>query len=712
VSVSPPTRLPDVVRFGREICGDLAQAERREWWLVNGRGAYAAGTVAGSLTRRYHGLLVAPLEPPLGRYLVLAKADATLSDGEREWPLFTNRWRDGTVSPAGHVHVESFRLEGRLPVWTFSVRGARVEQRVWMEAGSGTTWTAWRLLGETGSASTWRLRVTLLANERDHHCTTRCGAIRPGVAVEDGRLRVELSNRRSLTIACQGGTLRAEQTWHESFALGAEAERGLESVDNHLCVGVADLSLEDGRWAGVVASIEPAFDASLEASLERAVERERSLLTRAETAEPALRAAPDRVRQLVLSADGFLFSRTLPDATEAPSVIAGYPWFGEWGRDTMIALPGLALATGRPEHAREVLLASARFIDRGMLPNTYPEVGGAPEYNSVDAALWYVEAWRAYLAATADLEAVTPALPALEDIIGWHLEGTRYGIGADPTDGLLHAGEPGVQLTWMDAKVGDWVVTPRMGKPVEVNALWYSALRFMASLGSRTGHPGAREYAHLADRARNGFQRFVRPDGGGLYDVIDGPNGDDPRVRPNQVLAVSLHYSPLDLPAQRAVVERCGRDLLTSYGLRSLADTHPDYRPHYRGRVWERDEAYHQGTVWPWLLGHYALAYCRVHRNAPAAQALLTPLLDHLFDAGLGTVSEIFDGAPPHTPRGAPSQAWSVACVLDAWWRLEGARLGRGGSPPCALVPLADRGPRPGPGTGPGRAPQRRQKPG
>jgi 4-alpha-glucanotransferase len=331
------------------------------------------------------------------------------------------------------------------------------------------------------------------------------------------------------------------------------------------------------------------------------------------------------------------------------------------------------LATGRFDTARRILETFARFVDQGMLPNVFPGAGDKPEYNTVDAALWYIEAWRAYVDALDDIGSLKRVFPVLESIVDWHLKGTRYGIGADAADGLLRAGEDGVQLTWMDAKVGDWVVTPRTGKPVEINALWFNALNVMAGFAQRLKLPAER-YSELAAKAREGFSRFVRTDGRGLYDVIGGPWGDDATLRPNQIFAVSLPHSPLDARLQRRVVEVVGRELLTSYGLRSLDVAHPDYRPQYLGGVWERDGSYHQGPVWAFLLGHYALAEYRAFGDAAAAQARLEPLRDHLLDAGLGTVSEILDGAPPHTPRGAPSQAWSVACTLEAWWRLEKAK--------------------------------------
>ena len=309
-----------------------------------------------------------------------------------------------------------------------------------------------------------------------------------------------------------------------------------------------------------------------------------------------------------------------------------------------------------------------------MLPNVFPGAGDKADYNSVDAALWYIEAWRAYVQTTQDKTSLRSVFPVLQSITDWYEKGTRFGIGLDANDGLMRAGEPGVQITWMDAKIGDWVVTPRIGKPVEINALWYNALVAMAGFARDLGD-GAEQYDRLASKAQQGFQRFVNPANGGLFDVLDGPQGDDATLRPNQIFAVSLPASPLLADVQASVVALCAKELLTSYGLRSLAPTHPDYRPIYNGDVWQRDNAYHQGPVWGFLLGHFALAELRVHGDPDRALARLAPLRAHLFDAGLGTVSEIFDGAPPHTPRGAPAQAWSVACTLETWWRLEQAKI-------------------------------------
>jgi 4-alpha-glucanotransferase len=662
-------KRPDFIRCGRAICGDPAQAERREWWVTNGLGGYAAGTVAGSLTRGYHGLLIAPMQAPRDRRLVFAKADPILVDGDRDIALFSNRWAGGVVSPNGYVHLESFHLDGRMPVWRFAVGDLVLEQRIWLEPGANTSYVAWRLTAASDERPL-QLRVHLLVNNRDHHARTRMADFQPVLEAPNPALRLVETDDFTLRLWACGGVIQDGVSWFENFDLPVEQERGLAHRDHHFCLGEARLELRPGVWIGVVASLHQAADLDLTAAMQRFLNRDLALLAQAEAQHPEWRSAPDWARQLVLAADSFIVARPLPDWPEGRSVIAGYPWFGDWGRDTLIALPGLTLATGRPELARRILLTYARFLDQGMLPNQLPAADEPPSYNTVDAALWYVEAWRAVLEAGADAETLVQAFPIVQEIIAWHVAGTRYGIGMDASDALLRAGEPGTQLTWMDAKIEDWVVTPRLGKPVEINALWYNALCSVADLARQLGQSPA-FYDDLADQVRHGFRRFIRPDGEGLYDVLDGPDGHDVQIRPNQIFAVSLAHSPLDPATQQAVVQVCGRELLTSYGLRSLAPCCVEFRPYYLGDVQERDSGYHQGPVWAWLLGHYALADYRVSSNAAVAQAWLEPIRDHLTDAGLGTISEIFDGAPPHQPRGAPAQAWSVACILAAWQRLE-----------------------------------------
>jgi predicted glycogen debranching enzyme len=670
---------PSFIRFGREICGDLAQAERREWWLSNGLGGYAAGTLAGTLTRRYHGLLIAPIDPPLGRSLVFAKADAFLETYGQSFPLFSNRWLDNIIDPNGHKHIEAFWLDGRMPVWQFAFGDLKLEMRFWMEPGANTVYLSYRPDYPKQQQRNMQLRIRLLVNARDHHGNTELWRFNPVIEPQSLDTLVVINPLGSgphpyqLRFQARGSTVKPIHTWIENFDLPVETERGLPNRDHHLCVGEYTLPLKNGDWSGLVASLEGNASPYIEEAMRRFMAHDDGVLARTQVTVPELRESPDWIQQLALATDSFLFKRPVPGNPKGESVIAGYPWFGDWGRDTMIALPGLTLATGRYESARNILNTFARFIDQGMLPNVFPGSGETPEYNTVDAALWYIEAWRAYVEVTDDWAELRRISPVLEDIIRWYSQGTRYGIVLDQKDGLLKAGEPGVQLIWMDAKVGDWVVTPRIGKPVEINALWYNALEVMVQFAHKLQLP-AEPYQVLAAKAKSGFQRFINPSNGGLFDVLDGPEGNDASIRPNQLFAVSLPFSPLPKDTQQKVVELCGKSLLASYGLRSLSPEHSQYTPYYDGGVRERDGAYHQGTAWAWLLGHYALAEYKVSGNLELARSRLQPIRDHLFDAGLGTVSEIFDAEPPHKPRGAPSQAWSVACVLEAWWRLERER--------------------------------------
>lgn len=648
-----------VVDFGREICGDLNAAERREWLVTNGIGGYASGTVAGLATRRYHGLLVAALQPPLGRTLLLSKLDETAAYLGRSYPLAANRWASGAVAPAGYSHIERFRLEGTTPVWSFACADALLEKRVWMQPNANTTYIRYDLRRASAPLG---LSIKALVNYRDYHALTRAGEWQMDIQPVAHGLRVTaFAGATPLYLLSEDADAQSEHQWYRDYFLSQEAYRGLDTLDDALYAGEFTARLEPGASLTLVASVEPAPNLDGREAYRLRQDYEQSLLQRAD-----LPGAPPWIAQLVLAADQFIVRRPTPDDAEGRSVIAGYPWFGDWGRDTMISLPGLTLATGRREVAASILRTFARYVDRGMLPNRFPDAGETPEYNTVDATLWYFEATRAYHAATGDDDLLRQLYPALAEIIAWHQRGTRYNIHADEADGLLYAGEPGVQLTWMDAKVGDWVVTPRIGKPVEINALWYNALRSMADFARRLGQP-AGEYDALVERAQIGFARFWNPAAGYCYDVLDGPTGDDPALRPNQLFAVSLSHSPLTHEQQVAVVEVCARELLTSHGLRSLAPGDPAFIGHYGGAVRQRDGAYHQGTAWGWLIGPFVTAHLRVHRDPAAARAFLAPFAHHLANHGLGSVSEIFDGDPPFTPRGCIAQAWSVAEVLRAW---------------------------------------------
>jgi predicted glycogen debranching enzyme len=676
---------------GREICGRLTVAESREWLCTNGIGGFASGTIAGLLTRRYHGLLVAALKPPVGRTLLVAKLDETLEHGGRVHPLHANRWADGTVAPHGYRHIERFRLEGTTPVWLYACDEALVEKRVWMEPGANTTHVRYALLRAGGPAT---LTLKALVNYRDFHATTRAGDWRMGVdPVAQGLHVSAFDGARPIRLLAHGARAEPAHVWHHGFDLAAEAERGLDATEDHLHAGTITATLAPGGAVTVVLSAEDAPSLDGEEARARRQRHETRVLAQWRRARRAAARAPWWVERLVLAADQFVVRRPLQDEPEGMSVIAGYPWFGDWGRDTMIALPGLAIVTGRPAVAARILATFARFVDRGMLPNVFPDAGDTPEYNTVDAALWYFEALRAYHAATGDTALVRRLFPVLADIIRWHVDGTRYGIVVDRADGLLRSGEPGVQLTWMDAKIGDWVVTPRTGKPVEINALWHHALRVMESLAPVVGRP-ATDWRAMAERAARGFERFWHPGAGHCHDVIDGPEGDDASLRPNQIFAVSLPTSPLSPERQRRVVDACARHLLTSFGLRSLAPADARYRGRYAGGPGERDAAYHQGPVWGWLLGPFALAHFRVHGDRAAARDFLEPMAHHLGDYGLGSIAEIFDGDPPFAPRGCPAQAWSVAETLRAWCELEGgARPARRAGAPAGRGPRRGRAP-------------------
>ena len=454
----------------------------------------------------------------------------------------------------------------------------------------------------------------------------------------------------------------ASCAWQQGYHLAIERSRGQLDQECYCYVADLDVTLQAGEVATVVASTELAAD--LDGSRAYAVRQadEQALLDQADFV--AVGAQPDAaIRHLLLAADQFIVRRGM-----GRSVIAGYPWFGDWGRDTMISLPGLTLATGRPQIARQILQTFATVVDQGMIPNRFPDAGETPEYNTVDATLWYIEALRAYHAATGDEVLLADLYPVMQEIVAWHQRGTRYHIHLDPADGLLAGGAAGVQLTWMDAKLDDWVVTPRRGKPVEINALWYNALGSMAGFARRLGHAeDAARYAALAAQAKVGFARFWNPTLGYCNDVLDGPEGDDLSLRPNQLFAVSLHHSPLPADQARAVVDVCARRLLTAHGLRSLTPDHSSYIGRYGGDRRTRDAAYHQGTVWGWLIGPFAAAHYRVYGDVAQARSFLLPLLQQLNSHGVGSLSEVFDGDAPFTPRACLAQAWTVAEVLRVW---------------------------------------------
>jgi predicted glycogen debranching enzyme len=658
------------VQFGREICGNLPTAEAREWLVTNGIGGFASGAVSNGTTRRYHGLLIAALQPPLGRNQLVAMLDETVGYSGATFALATQRWASGAVDPEGFQFIESFRLESAIPVWTYALADALLEKRVWMVHGENTTFIHYTLSRANGPIE---IELKALVNYRDFHSLTHAGDWRMKIApVEHGVMVLPFDGATPFYLKSAQASCELRHAWYRDCYLPRETERGLDDREDHLLAALFHAKLNPGESLTIVATTEATTPLDGQASLTQRANHEASLLKAWQTQnEGSAAKAPGWLRQLVFAADQFIVKRSLPEEPDGRSVIAGYHWFGDWGRDTMIALPGLALATGRSEVARQILLAFARYVDAGMLPNNFPDAGGKPEYNTVDAALWYFEAVRQYLAATQDTATLQKLYPVLESMIDAHLAGTRYNIHVDSADGLLYAGGPGIQLTWMDAKIGDWVVTPRTGKPVEINALWINALETMAQFARQRNKP-ADTYERLSAQAKNSFRKFWNAERNCCFDVIDVPGtakngGKDALLRPNQILAVSLPVSPLRKEQQKSVVDNCVERLLTSHGLRSLAPGEPNYQGHYGGDQRTRDAAYHQGTVWGWLLGPFALAHFRVYADRAAALRYLEPLGTHISAYGLGTLAEIFDGDPPYTPRGCIAQAWTVGEVLRAW---------------------------------------------
>ena len=657
------------IEFGREICGDLAAAESREWLVTNGIGGYASGTVAGSQTRRYHGLLIAALQPPVSRTQLVSAIDEIVHYAGADFSLATHRWASGAVDPEGFLLLEDFRLEGATPVWTYALSDALLERRVWMRQGENTTFLQYTLVR---GSSALELELKALVNYRDFHSLTRAGGWRMKIEpVEHGARVLAFDGAVPFYLKSSSSICELRHDWYLGCYLGEETERGLDDREDRLFAALFRAKLDPGSSVTLVLTTEAA--ASLDAETARAenANHQVKLFQNWQANNEAFaEEAPAWLWQLILAADQFIVKRSLPEEPDGRSVIAGYHWFGDWGRDSMIALPGLTLVTGRAGVARQILLAFSRYVDGGMLPNNFPDAGGKPDYNTVDAALWYFEASRQYFEATQDIVTLQRLFPILAGMIDAHVAGTRYNIHVDPADGLLYAGGPGVQLTWMDAKIGDWVVTPRAGKPVEINALWINALETMAGFSRLLAKP-VDAYENLAAKAKKSFQKFWNAPLNCCFDAIDSPGiGNDATLRPNQIFAVSLPVSPLTPDQRKAVVDVCARHLLTSHGLRSLAPGEAGYTGHYGGSPRDRDAAYHQGTVWGWLLGPFALAHHRVYHDRDAALRFLEPLGRQVYASGLGTLSEIFDGDAPFAPRGCIAQSWTVAEVLCAWKEL------------------------------------------
>jgi predicted glycogen debranching enzyme len=669
------------IRIGWRPSDGAEALLEREWLVANGRGGYATGTIAGVCTRRYHGLLVAAL-PGLGRTVMLSHlSDRVRLPGGRTARLGAEERAVG-LALHGAEHLREFRLELGIPVWTYQVEGAAIEKRVLLSHGQNTVHVSYRLLAGRGP-----LRLTLRpgVHFRPHEAPVSAPLGRYRLLAEEGRYEIAVEGGRfpPLRFVLHGRrrafTIEEERLAEVVYRI--EGSRGHDQQGDLFSPGFFKVDLDQGAPVTLVASSEP-WDVIVALRPGEATRSERArreaLLERAPAA-----ARQEPMSELVLAADAFVVepagrvqeaAHARAEGYEPRTVIAGYHWFTDWGRDTMIALEGLMLATGRRAEAAAVLRAFARHVRDGLIPNLFPEGNAEGLYHTADATLWMFHALDRYVAESGDLGTLRRLLPTMEDVVRHHLRGTRFGIGVDPSDGLLRQGAEGYALTWMDAKYEGWVVTPRRGKAVEINALWYRALRVMERWLAGEGRDAdARALAEAAERARESFnQRFWYAAGGYLYDVVDGEGGDDPACRPNQLLAVSLPDPILDPSRWAPVVEKVRAELLTPVGLRSLARGHPDYRASYHGDLRTRDAAYHEGTVWSWLIGPFVDAWLKLHGDRTAARRFLDGLVAHLGHACIGQVSEVFDAEQPYAPKGCVAQAWGVAELLRVMLKTEG----------------------------------------
>jgi predicted glycogen debranching enzyme len=682
---------------GSDICKNVQEGLDHEWFVTNGLGGYAVGSVVGGTTRSYHGLLVAALRPPVERDVLITKIDETveLADG-KVLKLGVNEYRDGTIDPQGYNYLETFSLEADVPCFRYRLdENSVLEKRVWMEYGQNTTYVQYALsTTPANGANSEPLTLTFspFCLYRSYHATTHGDANWHFLVENQGnRCRIRAYEEAPACVLVLGPSAHFTPTgeWYWGIKHRRDTERGLPDVEDVYQPGTFRIQIKPGERVTIVLSAESELpfefgsaqhEAAVEQALTRHQERIQQLLAKVNHTKFPLPQRDPVLARLAIAADQFIVDRPShvqedrsdkeQHSEKLKTIIAGYPWFTDWGRDSMVSVPGLLISTGRYQEARDLLKAFASYTHGGLIPNRFPDSGEAPEYNTIDGTLWMFHAIDRYLKASGDWSLLNELFLTLSSIIDWHVEGTIYGISVDPDDGLLRGGTPGVQLTWMDAKVGDWVVTPRHGKPIEVNALWYYALTCMESWAAHY-NLDARRFSYLRSRVHDNFsRRYWYEEGGYLYDVVDveGVKGqNDASLRPNQVIAASLAPELLTDGQIRSMMQRVTESLLTPLGLRSLSPDDPSYCAHYNGNAQQRDGAYHRGTVWQWLIGPYVDVHLAVYKDHAAIRTILQPLVKHLWDACLGTISEIAEPEPPFTPVGCYAQAWSVAEVLRSW---------------------------------------------
>jgi predicted glycogen debranching enzyme len=650
------------IQFDENVTHDFEEAIKKEWLETNGLGGWASSTITGAHTRRYHGLLVAATQPPVGRMVLLSKLDETIAlDGAR-FELGCNRYPNA-IHPQGFQYLKSFE-KNFFPMFEYEAGGIRLRKTIAALHGENTTVVLYEVLA---APQDFYLELQPFVAARDFHSLAHANDfIRRDFSFENSVFRVRpYDGVPELLISVPGSNFESQPEWYRNFEYAVEQFRGLDFHEDLFNYGSFRINLKNGSKLGVIVSTLHPDDRDAFELVQKEKSRREGLFTN-------LPIQDEFAKTLALAADQFIVRRgeDLPAETGRRTIIAGYHWFADWGRDTMIALPGICLATRRFDDAKKILSVFAQSVSQGTLPNRFPDVGEQPEYNTVDATLWYFVAIYKYLQYTKDDAFVRDELlPVLQEIIAWHDRGTRYGIHVDE-DGLLCAGEPGVQLTWMDAKIGDWVVTPRQGKAVEINALWYNALMIFAELSRRFNHEAdAKLFAERAAKVKVRFlEVFWEEQNGYLYDWVEGAHRDSAK-RPNQIFALSLPFPLIEGEKALKILKVVEEKLYTPVGLRSLSPDDSNYRPHYGGGPYERDSAYHQGTVWSWLLGPYITALVRVDGAAGRKRAakVIENFKYHLSEAGVGTVSEIYEGIAPHGPRGCIAQAWSVGEILRAY---------------------------------------------
>lgn len=674
--------------------------DEREWLVTNGMGSFASGGILGANTRRYHGLLIASLDAPVRRTVMFTRMDEVVEVGGERVELATNHWAGGHVAPQGYKHLKAF-TNRPTPTWVYAITGGVIVKQVMMQPKKQQVVVGYTWIPDGESKDSVKLTLHMLANYRDFHSPTRgANEWRFEQHISGNGVNVKaFDSARGLRISFDEGSYKGDGSWYWNYQWPREWERGLDDREDNYHLGALEVELTAGKTFTVCGSLlaplgdelPTAEHVSATNALKAVVGHQKELLRLAGNPKSAF------LRNLVLACDQFVVDRK---STQAHSIIAGYHWFGDWGRDSMISMPGLTLTTGRADVARGILKTFGRYVSQGMLPNYFPDSGQEPEYNTLDATLWWAWSLYKYHQATGDLKFVKEQLPLLDSVVDWHRKGTRHHIKLDESDGLVAGGEPGVQLTWMDAKCGDFVVTPRQGKAVEINALWYNLLktleffhRALAPVGAgaaRSLHQSAEAdgvgattlsavvdnaaadtYARLAEKTRQGFAQFWNSERGCFYDVIRDDGSKDSSIRPNQLFALSLPFQCVTAEQAKSALEVVEKELLTPKGMRTLEPKDPEYKGiygcgHASANQYLRDITYHQGTVWPWLLGAWVDARIKVHgsdeSNKSFVREKLNGLEAHMTQEGcVGSISEIFDGDAPHRDRGCIAQAWSVA---------------------------------------------------